>query len=222
MNMKLRFAILSIVALLLSNLARAGDLNQDLWAAVTEGDASRIRELLGKGATIEYRGDPGKRDALEVAAWKGNSQVVNILLESEKVRANLATSNALHDAVVKGHIEIVTALLKQGATVDVAHRALGDSPLMSAASFGRIAEAELLLQRGANINFRNRNNSTPLIAAVFNDRTDMASLLVQKGADISIKDNSGKTALDHALYGPFGRKSKIVGILRDAEAKNKQ
>ena len=60
--------------------------------------------------------------------------------------------------------------------------------------------AQLLIDRGSNINFQEQKHSgqTPLMEACNTGVIQMVKLLVEHGADLSIKDDFGRNAVDHA------------------------
>jgi ankyrin repeat protein len=57
----------------------------------------------------------------------------------------------------------------------------GLTPLHVAASKGDTAAAEMLIDKGADVNAKDVIGSTPLTLATFNDHTDMAKLLIERG-----------------------------------------
>ena len=59
--------------------------------------------------------------------------------------------------------------------------------------------AKCLLEQGANLNYRTRNNgATPLQRAVTANKPEMVKYLLSLGADPSIKDLDGLNAMDRA------------------------
>jgi hypothetical protein len=70
------------------------------------------------------------------------------------------------------------------------------------------AVVPVLLQHGANPNWRDTNGDTPLHrvlkSCIVLDPTEFVKLLLAAGADTSIRNAEGRTALDEALV-PQGR-----------------
>jgi tetratricopeptide (TPR) repeat protein len=90
---------------------------------------------------------------------------------------------ALQNAIHKGDIKKVQELLDKGA--DINEWKYG-TPLMMAASEGRIEIATLLVARGADINVQSKNGWCALGFAAEQGQQDMVNLLVAKGADIDL------------------------------------
>lgn len=71
--------------------------------------------------------------------------------------------------------------------------------LNAAVRVGDVDTARLALDRGADVNYKDRNRVTPLMDAVEGGYADLVKLLLDRGADPSYKDRSGANALDIAL-----------------------
>jgi len=67
--------------------------------------------------------------------------------------------------------------------------------LMLAAQAGDAATVRQLLDKGANIDFRDDDGNTVLINAAQMGHTEVVKLLLDKGANIDAKNNNGQTAL---------------------------
>lgn len=59
-------------------------------------------------------------------------------------------------------------------------------------------QASKYLQRGANINKRNREGKTVLIMAIESGNEMATKFLLGKGAELHLEDNTGKDACDYA------------------------
>ena len=75
--------------------------------------------------------------------------------------------------------------------------------------------AELLLDRGADLEAR-KIGMTPLLMASLFGRVEWVRLFIQRGAQVNAKTQSGQTPL--AISETFGRKPEIERLLRDAGA----
>ena len=105
----------------------------------------------------------------------------------DQVEVNGATP--LTRAAHHGHNRIVAALLDRGAKIDEPNT-LRSSPLIVACDNNKCETVELLLARGANINFSSRFY-TPLLAACRQGHVDVVRLLLEKGAKINRADGLG-------------------------------
>ena len=71
----------------------------------------------------------------------------------------------------------------------------------AAAYAGDAAIAELLIERGADVNdAQNKAGVTPLFPAIEEDHKGVAELLIAKGADLGSKERHGLTALSRAIF----------------------
>jgi ankyrin repeat protein len=121
------------------------------------------------------------------AAKSGAVLRVKELLEQDASLVSAKDSDGstpLHCATWKGHVEVVTVLLKHGADVNAENNNdhWGTTPLHAAAHANQRAIAELLIAHGANINATNLNGRTPLAETEFHKAKPVANLLKQHGA----------------------------------------
>jgi len=86
-----------------------------------------------------------------------------------------------------------------------------NSELLEAARKGDARRVRELLDRGADVNARDKRGFTPLHVAAVNDHVDVAKLLLEHGADIDARDKYGFTPLDLA------RETGHVGVARVIE-----
>jgi cytohesin len=111
------------------------------------------------------------------SAWKGNKEVVKLLLE-HKADTNIKAAKVFPD--VEG----------------------GWTPLHIAAGGGSKEVVELLLENKADINAKTEDEKTALhFAAMRKSEDGVVDLLLAKGLNINAKDKNGKTPLHIALDG---------------------
>lgn len=114
----------------------------------------------------------------------------------------------LHEATLKGELEVVLQHIEAGSDLNTKDQGAGSSPLITAAAFGKTEVAIALIEAGADINFKNNEGSTPLHAAAFFCRQEIVEALLANGADPSLRNNSGSTALESVSL-PFEKVESI-------------
>ena len=106
-------------------------------------------------------------------------------------------TTALHAACIKGHLSIVKALLKRGASMTIADN-YQRTPLYLAAMNGNCEVVKTLLKVGANLAVPQKNGWTPLNAASNSGHIEVVKLLLDNGADLTIANNNSWTPLNTA------------------------
>lgn len=90
-------------------------------------------------------------------------------------------------------------------------------PLIIAARSGQVGLVKLLLDRGADVNARDKETeTTALIAAAHQGHVQVVDILLQKGVDVNAKDKTGKTALSEATR---YNHDDVAKLLRERGAK---
>src|SRR5712691_8686627 len=104
-------------------------------------------------------------------------------------------------AVRAGDVAKTRALLAGGADPNRPVGVNGWPPLVHAVHKNALGTAEVLLERGADINRGGPEGMTPLMMAAGYGNDDMVDLLLRHGADPHLRTKDGTTALDFALTG---------------------
>ena len=118
-------------------------------------------------------------------------------------------SSTLFTAADRNCIDLATALLDRGASVDARDR-LGARPLSRAARSGHLEMVDLLLQRGAPIDARDLAGATALYVAAERGQAAVVQRLIDKGADADLKGRSGTSPVAAAA---FAGRNRIVKML---------
>lgn len=154
--------------------------------ATIYGNLALVIKLLEAGANPnELNGSP-----LQKAAKYGYTEIVHTLLawKADPNSRNYWWKTPLHFAAENGHPEIVLALVRAGANVNVFEWGfLGvyrETPLHKAANEGHIECARILLAAGAEINTKDIGSfeETALTKAQKHHRTSMVTFLLKNGA----------------------------------------
>ncbi|GMH37229.1 hypothetical protein BSKO_05102 [Bryopsis sp. KO-2023] len=112
--------------------------------------------------------------------------------EQKKLDSDLLVAAKIND------LAEVKKLLKKGADINV--KMNGWTPLLVAAHEGLLGLAELLLDRGADIEGATDEGWTPVIRASFDGHSDLVKFFVEQGANVDAQTVEGNTALMHAAY----------------------
>jgi ankyrin repeat protein len=108
----------------------------------------------------------------------------------------------IHTAVLTANQDALKQHIAAGSDLNEKDPFGGSSPLITAAVFGKTAEAQILIEAGADINFQNNDGATALHTSAFFCRPEIVKMLLDKGADKTIKNNFGATAYE-SVAGPF-------------------
>lgn len=167
--------------------------------AIIRDDVSTVIELQLRGLDVNTP-DPDLNPPLVLALQRDALRVARHLVEQWDLdieATNPAGENALMLAALRGHLDIVQALIRRGAQVNRP----GWTALHYAAT-GKTDQAlpiaRLLLEHYAYIDAESPNGSTPLMMAALYGRDEVVELLLAEGADASVRNQQGLTALDFA------------------------
>ncbi len=105
---------------------------------------------------------------------------------------------SIHDAAKSEDVNQMKSFIDKGYNVNAIEKKTGWTPLHSAASFGHISIAEMLINNGANVNMTSNSGSTPLHIAVDQGNVSLAEFLISKEADVNAKNAAGLTPLNLA------------------------
>ncbi|XP_028976046.2 ankyrin-3 isoform X9 [Esox lucius] len=190
-----------------------------LYMAAQENHLEVVRYLLDNGSTQSIATEDGFTP-LAVALQQGHDQVVSLLLENDtKGKVRLP---ALHIAARKDDTKAAALLLQNDHNADVESKMTvnrttesGFTPLHIAAHYGNINVATLLLNRGAAVDFKARNDITPLHVASKRGNGNMVKLLLERGAKIDARTKDGLTPLH---CGARSGHEQVVEMLLDRGA----
>jgi ankyrin repeat protein len=109
-------------------------------------------------------------------------------------------TTALHAASVKGHLQVASLLLRNGADPDSRDH-LGRVPLHRVSQGGLMAKssleiARLLVNSGADVNVTDDEGCAPLHAAAQSGYREIAELLLGSGASLDARNKKQETPLE--------------------------
>ena len=206
-----------------------------LVAALAGRHFQTARHLLHNGAHVDVR-TRTKRTPLSLAAWYGDLEMVQVLLDYE------ADVNARgHDEWTPLHLvtqgidsfgilqhgpqmlaDVARLLLEHGADV-TALTNYGETPLHTAAKWKTVEVIRVLIEHGADVGAKNNRSSTPLhnavehLYAVEHRTVEVVRVLLEHGANVGAEDDRGSTPFQIASAG--GEKD-IIELLSEKGAKD--
>jgi ankyrin repeat protein len=172
-------------------------LKEAVFTAAREDDVAAMKQYIAAGADINASDEFGGT-ALSIAAYRGNTEMVRLLLDSDAT----FEIGVFHTAIAqsKDNTEIVQAFIDHGADINQkADIGNGHTALMFAAEFGHVEVGKLLLANGADINAVDNFNDSALNVAAFHGQLEFAKMLVEMGAELNVPGYAGQTALGHAI-----------------------
>jgi ankyrin repeat protein len=114
--------------------------------------------------------------------------------------------NIVEFFIKKGNVEAVSSCLENGIDVNMSESGdFGSSLLHIAIRYGQMEVFNLIVEKGANLDFVDKVGWTPLMESVVDDKPEFGKALVEKGARKDFINMRGATA--KALAQKFGRSS---------------
>jgi len=158
-----------------------------LFPSEIETVAKTIVELNDKieGLITETRQAVVQKDAAKLRSYTRDVRDVNRMLK--RALGNPTLNDKLVEIVSEGKTEKVQTLIDEGADVN--------APLILAIRKGYSEIARLLLQAGADANFRDSQQKTALIVAAENNRLDIVKQLIDRDAGVNSANPHGMSAL---------------------------
>ncbi len=157
-------------------------------------DFQRMEYLLKKGVDINAPIKNGLTPLAE-AAYQGDIGVVEFLLgKGAKLEGTHALPNSpMYFAIFKGHAAVVQRFLDLGIPPNYtwpAGNGTGGTLLTVAVDSGHPEIVTLLVQRGADVNFRGSGNYGPLYRSMYSDYFDIFRFLINTGACLNELDKA--------------------------------
>lgn len=137
-------------------------------------------------------------NALHEAVYESNQENVKQQLRHFDINStNKAGLTALHIAVKKRDVKMVTFLLKHGANINAQDKR-GFSALYYAVLKNHLPLAKTLLTHQANPNLTNNIGNAPIHNIAHNNRHEMLDLFLEFDANLNLKNPHGMSAYDFA------------------------
>lgn len=168
---------------------------QEFFAAVRGRDPERARELIARRPELAGSVSEDGETPMLAAVYAGAGAVF------EALRAQ-GMEPSIFEAAAYGDRSRVAEILTVHPEAVHAHSPDGWTALHLAAHFGHREVAQLLVERGADIAVRSRNemHNTPLNAAVFGGHVELVRWLLHLGADVNVRQKGDWTPLHRAAW----------------------
>ena len=154
---------------------------------------------------------------------QGEVRVAKLLLE-RGMDVNIRRKDQwtpLHLASYFGNVKIVRLLLDHGADLEAVEGKTGEKPLHQV-SYGKyrsqedgVHVAQLLLERGADVNTRRKDQWTPLHLASYFGNVVIVRLLLDRGADLEAAEGKmGEKPFHQVSYGKYRSQEDGIRVAR--------
>ena len=151
-----------------------------------------VRVILNHGADPNLRQDP-LGSPLCAATSAKDEVTVQLLIEGGAD----ADDGSLHVALQNGYLQLVTMLIRAGASLDKSDTAF-ENPLSAAVAYGVVAIQYLVEQWKADPNVTDGEGRTALHAAANIGTRETVEYLLTKGLDVDKQDLRGWSAIHYA------------------------
>ncbi|KAL7676382.1 hypothetical protein ACOME3_002636 [Neoechinorhynchus agilis] len=162
-----------------------------LMLASMNGHALAVQLLLELGADINAHVESNRNTALTLACYQGRFEVVKVLVKHKATIDHRSKSGLtpLMEAASGNFVDIGNHLIEHGADVNIAPPPQSrDTALTIAADRGHHQFVKLLVNRGANIEARNKRGQTPLWLACNGGHLETVKCLLSHRADPDSED----------------------------------
>jgi ankyrin repeat protein len=177
--------------------------------AVARGHDDMAALLARHGASTLLSKVEGYETFADACARGDGEQVVALL---ERHPGYLADPRAMHDALKHDRVEVVQLLLDGGVSPAIIDPASGTSALHVAASANALRSAALLLERGADVDVRDRMyDSPPLGWAAYFQHARMVELLGAHSRDIWYLTHTGRVERLREVLAEEPELARVVG-----------
>ena len=188
---------------------KAADIGTALHAAVINGKVETVEFLLKHGADVDIHA--GRLGSVLTAAYYGGSRtIIRTILERLGIHQDDATITRkieetgndkcwnLFEAARRNALGRIRNLLDDGVDVNIRSHLSGEGPIILAAVQGHVEAVQLLAERGANLQSRDRGGQRPMhIASSRGDRR-MMEVLLRNGASADVRDDHDMSVADRA------------------------
>lgn len=156
------------------------------FQATKNGHLKTVEYFLNNGADVNYRRNNDAEPVLLIASEQGHLEIVKLLLSrgADVNKVDDHGSSSLIAASINGQAPVVEWLLKNGADINhfedpYWHR----NPLLCACYYNQLDVVSILIEKGADLNVKNKEGESPLGIAISQRNYNLVTLLLEKGVD---------------------------------------
>lgn len=167
--------------------------SDELFEAIEAGDVGRVDAMLDDDPAAASTRDPGGVSALMRSLYRFD------LALADTVRRRVGVLDVF-EAAAFGDVDRLTVRLEEDPPLVTSYSGDGFTALHFAAFFGRYEAAELLIERGAEVDAFGRGwmTGTALHSAVSRLQSDVVRILLEAGANPNVRQSAGWTPLHAA------------------------
>lgn len=169
----------------------------ELAKAVEDENEDKINELINKDRKLLDYQEPVFGSTLLMLTIKNQQyKSFEILLKNKantRIHDTYEGSSALIEACISKHYDVKFAklLLEYGANVndvqiDIDKEGKTRTPLMLASKTGKTDLVELLIKKGADLNYQNKSKQSALSESIMVNEYEIVFLLLKNGADYNL------------------------------------
>lgn len=195
-------------------------LSERLLIASHKGQAENVVQLINKGAKVAVT--KFGRSPLHLAAYKGHTEVVHILLKAgcDLDIQDDGEQTALHRAAVVGNSDVISALIQEGCALDRQDKD-GNTALHEVSWHGFSQSVKLLVKAGANVHAKNKAGNAALHLACQNGHAQSSKILLLGGSRPDSRNHAGDTCLHVAArYNHVAMIRILLGAFCSVSEKN--
>jgi ankyrin repeat protein len=200
-NILFATVVICVLATSLTFSATEGlsDTQEKLYNAIVKGEIETVRDMLEKQPELANTvyGNAGpksfQRSALSEALDRGQPEIAKLLLAKGADVKTYSGNTPLQTAVYHNYIDLIPLLIERGENSTLAIRLAQFAEKDHGGDAAKIMK--ILIDHGANVNYRDEANSTPLHEIAYQGSVKVAEILVSHGADVNARNNSGQTPL---------------------------
>jgi ankyrin repeat protein len=192
------------------------EIDASLMAAARLGLKSYVQRFIDQKANVNvrmrlYEGRDLIFSPIDQGAFSGVLSCVKLLVKNHATFLSKKTpwmleNSPIHFAAASGSVDCVKYFLDSGVSVDqatlISPFGLGLTSLEIAAKYKNVEVCQLLLKRGADINYVNHQGSDyyrPIHYACDSGSVECLILFIKAGADVNVLSKSGKSLLCLAI-----------------------